>query len=97
MVESMNKYLGKEVVIKSLDARGYLSKITGATIEVKTEAHGCRGFDTGTGPDDNAVAKGYVVFVDPSLKEPFLKDYEEYQHSFIGRMERFEDAFRRYD
>ena len=97
MVESMNKYIGKEVIIRSLGAHGRLSTITGATIEVKTETHGCRGFYTGSGPNDNAIANGYVVFVDPSLKEPFLKDYEEYQHSFIGQTERFEDAFFRYD
>ena len=97
MVEDMSKYIGKEVVIKSLETRGCLSKITGATIEVKTETHGWRSFKTGTGPNDNAVANGYVVFVDPSLKEPFIKDYEEYRHSFRGQIESFEDAFFRYD
>lgn len=97
MVEDMSKYLGKEVIIKSLEARGHLSKITGATIEVKTESMGWRGFDTGTGPNDNAIANGRVIFVDPSLKEPFMKDYEEYRHSFRGQIERFEDAFFRYD
>ena len=97
MVESMNKYIGEEVIIKSLGARGHLSKITGAKIEVKTESMGWRVFMTGTGTNDNAVANGYVVFADPSLKEPFVKDYEEYRHTFIGQMESFGDDFFRYD
>ncbi len=97
MVEDMKKYIGKEVVIKSLEVRGALSKITGAKIEVKTESMGWRVYKTGTGPNDNAVANGYVVFVDPTLKEPFVKDYEEYRHSFIGQTESFEDDFFRYD
>lgn len=97
MVENMNKYIGKEVVIKSLRVRGRLSKIGGAEIRVTTEAGQCRAFLTGTGPHDNAVANGYVVFADPTLKEPFLKDYEEYRHSFMGQMDRLDDAFFRYD
>lgn len=97
MVESMSEYIGKEVIIKSLGVRGRLIEITGAKIEVKTETGECRLFFTDVGPDENAIAKGFVVFVDPSLKEPFLKDYEDYNNTFMGRMDRFADNFFRYD
>lgn len=97
MVEDMKQYIGKEVIIKSLKTKGRLSKITGAKIEVETESMGWRVFYTGTGKNDNAVANGQVVFADPALKDPFLKDYEDYRHSFIGQAEAFEDAFLRYD
>ncbi len=97
MVEDMNKYIGKEVVIKSLNVCGHLTEITGAKIEVKTESMGWRVFMTGTGQGDNAIANGYVVFADPSLTEPFIKDYEEYRHTFRGQIESFADDFFRYD
>lgn len=94
--ELNKKYVGKEVIYHE-DKKGFISRLTGYRIEIKSLTGACWVFDTGTGAKDNAVANGYIRFVDEALKEEFIDDYEQYVHSFEGETEAFDYRARIYD
>ena len=86
--ELNKKYVGKEVLYKGQLAR--IEDITSSYITIKIRDNGyCFRFDTGTGPNENAIANGYIQFLDKELNKEFIEEYEEYVHSAQGREEAF--------
>ena len=86
--EALEKYIGKEVIYDD-DKRAHIDEITSYQIVIKVAETRWLSYQTGTGPNDNAVARGSIRFVDESLKEQFIQEYEEYTHSEDGRIEAY--------
>lgn len=96
MTDSMKNYIGKTVYYNKTEI-AHIDEITGYCIVVQLEDGRCYRFDTGTGPYDNAVAKGYIKFVDEKLQQKFIEEYEEYIHSMCGSIEAFSYYAQMYD
>lgn len=94
--KSLNsKYAGKEVICDA-HKNARIDELTGYCIRIKAD-DGCWLYDTGTGENDNAVAKGYLRFADGTLQREFLEEYGQYVNSEEGRFEAWEYYFLHYD
>ena len=88
-------FIGKTVLFPARGGSYVIEKLTATKIEVREEKpdeHGTYAhyvFESGTGPCDNAITRGSLVFVDESLKQPFVEVYEAYRNSAEGRMESY--------
>ena len=86
--EKIKKYIGKEVIYDD-DKKAHIYKITSYDICIQTAENRWWSYKTGNGTNDNAVARGDIRFVDESLKEQFVQEYEEYIHSESGQIEAY--------
>lgn len=94
--EFKQKYIGKEVIYDK-DKRAHIYEITSYQICILVAENRWLSYKTGTGEHDNAVARGDIKFVDESLKEKFIHEYEEYTDSEDGRIEAYEYYSQMYD
>lgn len=92
-------FIGKVVIGKENGWRYSLYRIDAVEIGARAlpPHSGFYVWRTGTGPYDNAIARGTLVFEDPSLYEPFKAIYEAYIHSEEGRLEAFTYNLMHYD
>lgn len=95
----LKDFIGKTVVGKNPRWRYTLYRID--AVEIAAQAlppnSGCYVWRTGTGPYDNAIARGTLEFEDPALYEPFKALYETYIHSEAGRVEAYMYYLMHYD
>ena len=95
----LKDFIGKVVIGKENRWRYTLYRID--AVEIAAQAlpphSGCYVWRTGTGPYDNAIARGTLEFEDPSLYEPFKALYESYIHSEAGRLESYTYYMLHYD
>ena len=98
----LQDFLGK-VVVSSDNQRYVIKELDGAYIEAASEKPGSSGYhshytwENGTAPYDNAIARGDLVFQDPTLLAPFRELYETYCRSEEGRLDRYFYWFRKAD
>lgn len=95
----LKDFIGKVVIGKENRWRYTLYRID--AVEIGAQAlppnSGHYVWRTGTGPYDNAIARGTLEFEDPSLYEPFKALYEAYIHSEEGRLESYMHYMLHYD
>ena len=95
----LKDFIGKVVIDAENKHRYELYRIDAVEVAAKAlpPHSGCYVWRTGTGPYDNAIARGTLVFEDPSLYEPFKALYEAYGHSEEARIERYMYYMLHYD
>ena len=86
--EKLKKFIGKEVIYDD-DKRAHIYIIKSYEIVIQVAENSWLSYRTGTAKHDNAVARGDIRFVDESLKEQFIQEYEEYTNSESGRIEAY--------
>lgn len=80
----LSDYIGKVVIDTTTNKRYVINKVDGVFIGVKDEKPNDSGlysslrYQTGTAPNDNAVANGRLRFVEEGLNELFINAYYEY-------------------
>ena len=95
----LKDFIGKVVIGKENRWRYVLHRIDAVDIAAQAlpPHSGFYVWRTGTGPYDNAIARGTLEFEDPSLYEPFKALYEAYGHSEEARIERYMYYMMHYD
>lgn len=99
----LKDFIGKAVLFPARGGSYVIEKLTATKIEVREEKpneHGTYAhyvFESGTGRRDNAITRDSLVFVDESLKQPFIEVYEAYRNSADGRMESYLEYMGKWD
>ncbi len=95
-------FIGKEVIHTKSRNQYILDRIDGVAIYVREEkqnqygTHATYCWKTGTGPYDNAIANGTLIFRDESLTELFREVYETYLHT-EGKYDQYDYYMSKYD
>ena len=86
-------FINKIVVSQNSGEKMFITDISGAYIKTQTTKPAAHGYYTNYRYDTingDPIKNGYLIFEDPSLKDPFIEAYERYSNTEDARFEVYE-------